>query len=147
MGLPCVVSMFTETLSIGYDGRAGMATVILSPNITAADISALLGRLMRHCKAMLHRGAIPVFLRISRNSYALHNNKQNKIPLKRDAFDLDAIYGAGNNVEEGLKQGKDLVLWWPGGLKTTGGVDTWIILEREDWASIVVRDHCPAAKL
>ncbi|KAK3063513.1 hypothetical protein LTS18_014921, partial [Coniosporium uncinatum] len=119
----------------GHDGRAGMATLILSDAIDQKQLPIFMKGLMKHCRAKLPRYAIPVFVRIARGQgYVMHNNKTDKKPLKREAFDLDMVYGEGKGAEEAFAEGKDLVLWWPRGLGA--GEDEWTIFGRSDWEGV-----------
>lgn len=69
----------------------------------------------------------------------MHNQKQNKIPLKKDGISLDAIYGLGNDAADARAKGKDLVFYWPGALgQPSSGVDkdTYVLLTRQAWDEI-----------
>jgi hypothetical protein len=72
----------------------------------------------------------------------MHNQKQNKIPLKKDGISLDAVYGPGRDAADNLREGKDVLYWWPSSLgmkkhSESSGVDSYVVLTRSDWASIV----------
>ena len=99
----------------GHDVRAGMATLTLSPTVAASfNYKALL----EHCKQRLPRYALPVFLRVTVNSQAMHNQKQNKIPLKREGYDLKLIGPTGDKMfwlPHAVGMGPDE--WVPFGLK------------------------------
>ena len=69
----------------------------------------------------------------------MHNQKQNKIPLKRDGISLDAIYGAGKDFSNAKEEGRDLLFWWPSALgHPNPGLDgeRYLPLTRGDWDSI-----------
>jgi hypothetical protein len=69
----------------------------------------------------------------------MHNQKQNKIPLKKDGINMDAIYGAGKDYADAREEGKDLLYWWPSALgHPNPGLDgeLYVPLTRQDWDSI-----------
>lgn len=68
----------------------------------------------------------------------MHNNKQNKAPLRKAAFDLDQIYGKGVDVEQARANGKDVMMWWPGGLGHSGKAaeEMYVPFGRKDWELI-----------
>jgi hypothetical protein len=85
---------------------------------------------------------VPVFVRVLTEISPMHNQKQNKIPLKKDGISLDAIYGPGRDAADNLREGKDVLYWWPAslGMKAqtgSGGVDSYVVLTRSDWATIL----------
>src|SRR5271168_4216410 len=57
----------------------------------------------RHSRAYLPRYAVPIFLRIVGQMTPIHNNKQNKVPLREEGIDLRKIRGG------------DEIMWVPGG--------------------------------
>jgi hypothetical protein len=94
--------------------------------------------------------AVPVFIRILKSTMTMHNNKQNKAPLKNDAFDLDKIYGSGIDFEEAREQGKDAVLWSPAALGQGSKSDAgsgWVPFKRADWEKIKQGGQAGAARL
>lgn len=69
----------------GHDGRAGCAALYIDPAVASSfDYNALLA----HARAKLPKYAVPVFLRVLNNITTMHNNKQNKVPLRNDGIDL-----------------------------------------------------------
>jgi hypothetical protein len=68
-----------------------------------------------HCRAKLPKYAVPVFLRIMGNITPMHNNKQNKTPLKKDGIDLTKI-SASNKAGDP----PDRMLWCPNALGRPG---------------------------
>lgn len=66
----------------------------------------------------------------------MHNQKQNKVPLKKDGLDLDRVYGRGRDARQAEAEGKDVVYWWPGALGHLSpdvGGESYIIFDRKDW--------------
>jgi len=103
-----------------HDGRAGCAAIYLEPEHRAAfDWKGLL----EHSRKGLPRYAVPVFIRLQQNQTPMHNNKQNKVPLRKEGVDLQKIVGG--------EVGKDDVLLWvrPGG-------DCYEPFTQSDWESI-----------
>lgn len=96
----------------GHDGRAGCAAVFIPPHLRASfNYNALLA----HTRAHLPKYAVPVFLRIISNLAPMHNNKQNKGPLRKDGIDLRAIQARAEAeaVEKGEKPMVDKMLFCP----------------------------------
>jgi len=93
----------------GHDGRAGCAALFIPPELRKSfDYNALL----RHARARLPRYAVPVFLRISSSIAPMHNNKQNKVPLRNDGIDLRKIRERAK--EEGKTEDEvDKIMFWP----------------------------------
>lgn len=99
---------------------------------------------MHHGMAKLPRYAIPVFIRLLPNFRAMHNNKQEKVPLKKDGIDLDAIYGQGQDAKDAAEQGKDIMYWWPGALGAVSADldgDGYVVFERKDWEGLKKEKH------
>jgi len=72
----------------GHDGRAGCAALYLDPAVSGTfDFNALL----KHCRAKLPKYAVPVFVRVLGSFTTMHNNKQNKVPLRNDGIDLRKV--------------------------------------------------------
>ena len=87
-----------------HDGRAGCAAIALAPGVRDSfDFNALL----KHARASLPKYAVPVFLRVmtQEGSARMHNNKQNKGPLREEGVDFEKI---GTKAEGGEK---DRFLW------------------------------------
>ncbi|KAF2499859.1 acetyl-CoA synthetase-like protein [Lophium mytilinum] len=93
----------------GHDGRAGCAALFIPPELRESfDYTALLA----YARARLPRYAVPVFLRISSSIAPMHNNKQNKVPLRNDGVDLRKIRERAE--EEGKSEKEvDKLLFWP----------------------------------
>ncbi|KAI9698557.1 MAG: hypothetical protein M1820_007447 [Bogoriella megaspora] len=104
----------------GHDGRAGCAAIFLDPQIRPSFDFA---DLMRHAQAGLPRYAVPVFLRVVEQVTPIHNNKQNKVPLRKEGIDPDAI-------ANGIAGPNDTVLWCPPQTKT------YIPFTRKDWEGL-----------
>ncbi|ORY18851.1 hypothetical protein BCR34DRAFT_296457 [Clohesyomyces aquaticus] len=69
----------------GHDGRAGCAALYIDPaHASTFDFNTLLA----HCREKLPKYAVPVFLRVQNAITTMHNNKQNKVPLRNDGIDL-----------------------------------------------------------
>ncbi|GAP91445.1 putative AMP-binding enzyme [Rosellinia necatrix] len=89
----------------GHDGKAGMAAVYINPEASNFDYNALL----KHAQAHLPKYAVPIFLRQLVARSATHNNKQDKVPLKKAGIDPAQMNG-------------DLLFWIPGVGKGDGYV-------------------------
>ena len=86
----------------GHEGRAGCAALQIDPAVREKfDFNALL----RHAKERLPKYAVPVFLRVVEHSAHIHNNKQNKVPLREEGIDPDK---KGTKVQDGEH---DRMLW------------------------------------
>ncbi|KAF2237747.1 acetyl-CoA synthetase-like protein, partial [Viridothelium virens] len=87
----------------GHDGRAGCAAIFIDPQARQGfDFNDLL----KHAQTVLPRYAVPVFLRIVEEMTPIHNNKQNKVPLRKEGVDPDAII-------QGVAGQNDTLLWCP----------------------------------
>ncbi|KAF2203852.1 acetyl-CoA synthetase-like protein [Delitschia confertaspora ATCC 74209] len=72
----------------GHDGRAGCAALYIDPQAQSTfDYNGLL----KHAREKLPKYAVPVFLRVLSGIKTMHNNKQNKVPLRNDGIDLAKI--------------------------------------------------------
>nr|POE59112.1 glucokinase [Quercus suber] len=105
----------------GHDGRAGCAAVYIHPHERAGfDHRGLLA----YARKRLPRYAVPVFLRVIQSPTPMHNNKQNKVPLRKEGVDPTAI-------KDGTAGPEDVLLWVkPGG-------DTYEKFEDSDWKGLV----------
>ncbi|KAI0858440.1 fatty acid transporter [Xylaria cubensis] len=74
----------------GHDGKAGMAAVYVNPE---ASTGFDYGGLLKHARAHLPRYAVPIFLRQLSERSATHNNKQDKVPLKKSGIDPAQMNG------------------------------------------------------
>jgi hypothetical protein len=94
---------------------------------------------LKYAHEKLPKYAIPVFLRLLVEVTPMHNQKQNKIPLKKDGISLDAIYGPGRDAADAKAAGRDLVYWWPGALGQAGqqADERYVVFTRADWEAIV----------
>ncbi|KAK4187897.1 Isopenicillin N epimerase component 1 [Podospora australis] len=107
-----------------HDGKAGTAAIYIDPALKQAfDHQDLL----RHARSHLPRYAVPLFLRHVAAPSATHNNKQNKLPLKREGVHPDKV------------SAEDKVYWIEGRGK---GV-TYVPFTRQDWDDL----HVGKAKL
>lgn len=105
-----------------HEGRAGCAALQLSPEARATfDYNAL----ARFARSKLPRYAVPVFLRIVDTPAHIHNNKQNKVPLRDEGVD-PAL--AGTKVPDGQN---NKFLWLP------PGADSYVPFGRAEWDGIV----------
>ncbi|OBT41053.1 hypothetical protein VE00_08381 [Pseudogymnoascus sp. WSF 3629] len=72
-----------------HDGRAGCAAIYIDPAVRGSfDYAALL----QHTRTRLPKYAVPIFLRIVENMTPIHNNKQNKVPLREEGVDPAKVY-------------------------------------------------------
>jgi hypothetical protein len=87
---------------------------------------------------------VPVFVRLLKDFKAMHNNKQEKIPLKKDGINLDAIYGRGKEASETKEEGRDVMYWWPRALGASSPEldgEGYIVFERKDWEALKKEMH------
>lgn len=73
----------------------------------------------RHVRKSLPRYAVPVFLRVVDKMTPIHNNKQNKVPLREEGVDPEKV------------KSEDEILWVP-----TGG-KTYLPFGRQEWDGLV----------
>jgi hypothetical protein len=125
----------------GHDGRAGCAAISLMPD-TKPD-AAYFRELLKFAFEHLPRYAVPVFIRLQPGgSNAMHNQKQNKAPLKLDEINLDRIYGEGKDFNDAKVEGKDLMFWHPSAVGHPNpnlDGEAYIPFERKDWEAIKAR--------
>lgn len=86
----------------GYEGRAGCAALHISETPTQSFFQGLL----QHARSNLPRYAVPVFLRIQKQSSHIHNHKQNKVGLRQEGVDPEK---AGTIEKDGKE---DAFMWW-----------------------------------
>lgn len=72
----------------------------------------------RHTRTHLPKYAVPVFLRVVKEMTPIHNNKQNKVPLRQEGVDP-------SKVKEG-----DHIVWVP------NGHHTYVPFEEKHWHSL-----------
>ncbi|KAF2098043.1 acetyl-CoA synthetase-like protein [Rhizodiscina lignyota] len=123
----------------GHDGKAGCAAVSIDPSVPQASYPQFFNELYAHAQRNMPKYAVPVFIRILKSASTMHNNKQNKIPLKKDGINLDMIYGEGNDVDEAREQGKDVMLWSPAAVGQGSKSDAlagYVLFRRDDWDKI-----------
>jgi hypothetical protein len=121
----------------GHDGRAGCAALFLEAG--QSPTQDFFDGLLKYANDQLPRYAVPVFLRLLSEINPMHNQKQNKIPLKREEINLDLIYGPGNDAQQAGEAGKDIMYWRPTalGLSHPGaGGDGYVVFTRADWGAI-----------
>jgi hypothetical protein len=143
MGFWCPDTTVRSLLLSGCDafltqtGRAGCAAVHLLPDQAATP--QFFTEFLKYAQEKLPKYAVPVFIRLLVEVNPMHNQKQNKIPLKKDGISLDAIYGQGKDAADAKEAGRDLVYWWPGALghpPQVGG-ERYVVFHRSDWEAIV----------
>lgn len=137
-GWLCLLCFVSADAFTGNDGKAGCAAINIDPSIPQSSYPQFFRELSGYIQSSMPKYAAPVFLRVLRETNAMHNNKQNKSPLKKDGFDLDKIYGQGVDVEQAKESGKDVMMWWPGGVGHGGKAseDTYVTFGRKDWELI-----------
>jgi acyl-CoA synthetase (AMP-forming)/AMP-acid ligase II len=123
----------------GHDGRAGCAAIYVDPtHLDNFDFPALLN----HAKTKLPKYAVPVFLRIQKRQTTMHNNKQNKVPLRNDGIDLRKIVERTDKeaAEEAGEKGAvevvyDTMYWHPEALGVKRGERDggYVVFTMEDW--------------
>ncbi|OBT90156.1 hypothetical protein VE02_00959 [Pseudogymnoascus sp. 03VT05] len=72
-----------------HDGRAGCAAIYIDPTGRGSFDYA---ELLQHTRTRLPKYAVPIFLRIVENMTPIHNNKQNKVPLREEGVDPAKVY-------------------------------------------------------
>ncbi|OAA63536.1 AMP-dependent synthetase/ligase [Niveomyces insectorum RCEF 264] len=101
----------------GHDGKAGAAALYLDPQQKAHfNHEAFLAHARKH----LPKYAVPLFLRHVKAVSATHNNKQNKLPLKKEGVHPDKV-------------APDEPVFWIDG---HGKGVTYIPFTRDDWNSL-----------
>ncbi|KAH7090391.1 hypothetical protein FB567DRAFT_519706 [Paraphoma chrysanthemicola] len=123
----------------GFDGRAGCAAIrIDSGLVDKFDYNALLA----HAQSKLPKYAVPVFLRLQRKLTTMHNNKQNKVPLRNDGIDIRKIVERTDKeaAEEAKDTGAtevlyDTIYWHPAALGAgwETGQEGYQVFRLEDW--------------
>ncbi|KAK3693418.1 hypothetical protein B0T22DRAFT_449776 [Podospora appendiculata] len=108
----------------GHDGKAGTAAIYIDPAVQHTFDHE---EFLRHVRTHLPKYAVPMFLRHVEAPSSTHNNKQNKLPLKREGVDPEKVK-AGDKV------------FWVNGL---GKGHTYIPFTRQDWEDL----HVGKAKL
>lgn len=131
----------------GHDGKAGTAAIYIDPALRESfdhqdflryvvTISSSVSRKLiklslvtvsRHARTHLPKYAVPLFLRHVEAPSSTHNNKQNKIPLKREGVHPDKVTPG------------DKVFW----IERHGKGITYIPFTRQDWEDL----HVGKAKL
>ncbi|KAL2069182.1 hypothetical protein VTL71DRAFT_15520 [Oculimacula yallundae] len=71
-----------------HDGRAGCAAVYIDPNfVKGFDFADFL----KYSRTHLPKYAVPVFIRLVKEMTPIHNNKQNKVPLRQEGVDPEKV--------------------------------------------------------
>ncbi|KAF4633123.1 hypothetical protein G7Y89_g4994 [Cudoniella acicularis] len=100
-----------------HDGRAGCAAVYIDPRHKESfDYAGLL----KHSRIHLPKYAVPVFLRLVKEMTPIHNNKQNKVPLREEGVDPEKV------------KPEDKVLWIDG----KGRGHTYVEFHRDHWEDL-----------
>lgn len=104
-----------------HDGRAGCAAIYIPPESRESfDWKGLL----EHGRNALPKYAVPVFLRLVQTPTPMHNNKQNKAPLRKEGIDP-------RKIAEGSAGKDDPIMWLP------PGADRYMEFKQSDWDAIV----------
>ncbi|KAI0894493.1 fatty acid transporter [Annulohypoxylon nitens] len=98
-----------------HDGKAGMAAIYVDPAAKNFDYHGLL----KHARSHLPKYAVPIFIRRIAARSATHNNKQDKVPLKRAGVDP-------------AQTGPDPVFWVADHAKG----DVYIPFTQSDWDAL-----------
>ncbi|CAD6444486.1 231988e4-728c-4915-b0b4-114580479c27 [Sclerotinia trifoliorum] len=99
-----------------HDGRAGCAAVFIDPSITNFDFAGLL----KHTRKHLPKYAVPIFLRIVKEMVPIHNNKQNKTPLREQGVEHEKV------------KEEDKLLW----IEEKGKGNTYVEFHRDHWTDL-----------
>ena len=103
-----------------HDGKAGCAAIYITPhNRQSFDWKGLLG----HGRKGLPKYAVPVFVRLLNEQSPMHNNKQNKVPLRKEGVDP-------KKVAEGDAGKLDHLFWCP------PGGDQYVPFGKQDWGAV-----------
>lgn len=106
----------------GHDGRAGCAALHISPEGRASP--PFYRALLEAARKSLPKYAVPVFLRVTANMQPMHNNKQNKAPLKKEGIDV-------RKIAEG-EMSEDRILWLPEALNVKGKGEGYVEFTEAD---------------
>src|SRR5271170_3195416 len=71
-----------------HEGRAGCAAIHMDPHYKG-DFS--FDAMLQYVRTRLPKYAVPVFIRVVKSSTHIHNNKQNKVPLRKEGVDPGKI--------------------------------------------------------
>ena len=103
-----------------HDGRAGCAAIYITPNARKSfDFAAL----TTFSRQRLPKYAIPVFLRLVERQTPMHNNKQTKVPFRREGVDPQ-------KVRQGDAGKNDALLW------LSPGANSYVHFLDSDWDAI-----------
>ncbi|PGH10530.1 hypothetical protein AJ80_07473 [Polytolypa hystricis UAMH7299] len=105
-----------------HEGRAGCVALLIDP---ARRQSFNFAALARYVRERLPKYAVPVFIRLVEASDHIHNNKQNKVPLREEGVDPAKV---GTKVPSGNSDG---FLWL---LPQT---DSYVSFGRDEWDALV----------
>jgi acyl-CoA synthetase (AMP-forming)/AMP-acid ligase II len=110
-----------------HDGRAGCAAILVERAHASSTFD--FDGLLAHAKKSLPRYAVPVFIRVVESSLIIHNNKQNKVPLREEGVDPDLL---GTKVTGGGGGGgeRDRLLW------VRQGGDSYLPFGRGEWEAL-----------
>lgn len=105
-----------------HDGRAGCAAVFIRQE---ERVNFDYAGLLAHARKGLPRYAVPVFLRIIEQDtpQGMHNNKQNKVPLRKEGVDP-------SKIADGIAGRNDNIVW------SQPGVDRYVPFGQHHWDSL-----------
>ncbi|KAK5126498.1 hypothetical protein LTR08_004763 [Meristemomyces frigidus] len=104
-----------------HDGRAGCAALFIRPEARATfDWKGLLA----HARKGLPKYAVPVFVRVVESQSLMHNNKQNKVPLRKEGVNPKL-------VREGDAGMGDAIMW------ARAGGDRYESFGEAEWEGLV----------
>lgn len=112
----------------GYDGRAGCAAIYVAEDLRSATFYA---SLLSFAQKVLPNYAVPVFLRITNSMQPMHNNKQNKRPLKEEGINI-------RKIAQGMSSA-DKILWHPEALGAKGRGGTYVEFTEADLGALTQR--------
>lgn len=123
----------------GHDGRAGCAALHIPPESRSSK--QFYDALLAHSRKSLPKYAVPIFLRITANMQPMHNNKQNKAPLKKEGIDVKKI--AEGDMSE------DKILWLPEALNIKGRGEGYVEFTEADLEALkaAAASHHEGARL
>ncbi|KAJ9151950.1 Fatty acid transporter [Pleurostoma richardsiae] len=103
----------------GHDGKAGAAALLIEPDHKPKFCYKTF---LRHARTHLPKYAVPLFLRHVNVVPSMHNNKQNKVPLKQEGVDPAKV------------QNGDEIYW----VESFGKGASYVPFTKKDWDNLCI---------
>lgn len=117
-----------------HDGRAGMAAIFIDPGHKKSfDLAGLLKSVIyrlysvysvtnedRFSRTHLPKYAVPIFIRVVKEMTPIHNNKQNKVPLRAEGVDPEKVGS------------EDQIFW----IDSLGKGHTYVEFQKDHWEEL-----------